>query len=157
MSFSWGSSNRQKKSLKNQLERQNLDFLWCYLLHGHSEESQNSQREDHWGMATSIHPQRIELPLQDICTLAGVCRKDSVWQKCKCLSSTAWHSVGRELWAQRAFLFYICMQSGWASGSSSWWLTLLGLPGSSVCSVLAGSSFMSLDSPKFPSLGQEES
>lgn len=128
MSFSWRSSNHQKKPLKNQLERQDLAFLWYYPLYGHFEESQESQREVHWGIAisssSSLPSQRMDLPLQDTCTLAGVCRDHSVGQKCKCLSSIAWHCVGGEgLWVQGGFLFYIYMQSAWAPGCSSWWLT----------------------------------
>lgn len=129
MSFSWWSSNHQKKPLKNQLERENLAFLWCYPLRGHFEESWESQREDHWGTVISssfsLPSQRMELPLQDTCTLGGVCREHFVGWKWKCLSSTAWHCVGREGHrAQRCSLFYTYTQSAPAPGSASWWLSL---------------------------------
>ena len=122
MRFYWRSSNHQKKPLKNQLETQNLALLWCYPLHGHFEECQESRKEDHWGMAifssSSLPSQRMELPLQDTCTFAGVCRKHSAGWKCKCVSSAAWHCVGREgLQAHGGSWIYVYMRSAWAQGA----------------------------------------
>lgn len=114
MTFTQRPSSCPKKPLKNQLERQNLVSLWCYPRHGYSEASQDSQREDHWGMAIPSSP-----PIsKDGAAFAGHlnphtrCRKHSAGWKCKYLSSTAWHSAGREgLQAPGGSLCYTHMQS----------------------------------------------
>lgn len=98
MSFSWRSSNCQRKPPKK-INRKGKTWLsFDILLYTAILSSPKNLKAKITGMAifcsSSLPSQRMEMPLKGSCTLAGVCRKHSVGQKCKYLPSLA-------LWWQR--------------------------------------------------------
>lgn len=99
MSFSWRSSNCQRKPPPKIINHKGKTWLsFDVLLYTVILSCTKKLKGKITGMAIfcscSLPSQRMEMPLKNTCTLAGVCRKHSVGQKCKYLPSLA-------LWWQR--------------------------------------------------------